>query len=118
MTAEATVQPVTHGQGAASGLVGLLLSLSAAAGAITRQHYRCPTERERLALGDAVAAIIRHGRLHGLSDAPAMGPAEAEQTFRAALRHALSARVSRQQLAAIFNNEENAAEAVVRKDLE
>jgi len=117
MSAEAAVATTPDRQMVGLKLVDLLLALSAAAGAITRQHYRMPTERERLALGDAVAALIRHGRLHGLQEAPAMGRAEAEQTLRAAIRQAEAAGIPRHEVVAIFNNEDAAPESA-RKDLQ
>ena len=93
-----------------------LLRLAMAAAAIMRTRTRMPGDHERLELGDAVAMVLRIGRLHGLRHAPNMRPHEATETFRAALRLALAAGAPRLQLAAIFNNEEDQPEDTGRKD--
>lgn len=93
--------------------VEALMELSAAAHAI----HPHSTSQARQRLANAVAKILRMFRLHGLAAAPLMAPAEAEATFRAALRLALAVGVPRDRLVLIFNNEEDAPEGA-RRDLQ
>ncbi len=84
-----------------------MLELATAARAIGPR----PSSTKRQALLDAVARVARLSRVNGLASVPSLTPAEAVEMFRQVLRLAREAGVPPLQLIAIFNHDEEPAEA-------